>query len=83
MLKTRMFAWDLASSCVIDGPIAGARNYLLANKFAIRHCIDPCPLFDKIMEVFNDVSPEELIESVGSCSSSDLAHDIDIIELSD
>ncbi|CAK9168030.1 unnamed protein product [Ilex paraguariensis] len=73
MLKTRMFAWDSASSCVINGPIARARDYLLAKKFAMRHCIDPCPLFDKMMEVFNDVSPEKLIESVGSCSGGDPA----------
>ncbi|CAK9139245.1 unnamed protein product [Ilex paraguariensis] len=68
MLKTRMFAWDSADLCVVDGPIVGARDYLVANKFAITHCIDPCPLFEKMMEVFNNVSSEELIKSVGSYS---------------
>ncbi|CAK9169068.1 unnamed protein product [Ilex paraguariensis] len=49
MLKTRMFAWNSTDSCVIDE----------ANKFARTHCIDPCPLFEKKMEVFDVVSPEE------------------------
>ncbi|CAK9166725.1 unnamed protein product [Ilex paraguariensis] len=75
MLKMRMFAWDSVDSCIVDGPIAGARDYLVANKFARTHCIDPYPLFEKMMEVF-DVSPAELIESVGSCSSGDPAEDI-------
>ncbi|CAK9188188.1 unnamed protein product [Ilex paraguariensis] len=58
MLKMRMFAWDSADSCVVDGLIAGARDYLV-------------------------VSPEELIESVGSCLHGDPAEDIEIIDVSD
>ncbi|CAK9184211.1 unnamed protein product [Ilex paraguariensis] len=83
MLKTRMFAWDSTDSCVIDGPIAGAHDYLVVNKFARTHCIDPCHLFEKMMEVFDNVSPKELIESVGSCSGGDPVEDIEIIDVSD
>ncbi|CAK9180018.1 unnamed protein product [Ilex paraguariensis] len=83
MLKTRMFAWDSVNLCVVEGPLAGARDYLLANKFAITHCIDPCPLFEKMVEVFDNVSPEELIKSVGSCSGGYPAEDIEIIDISD
>ena len=46
---------------------------LQANKFARTHCIESCPLLEKMMEVFDIMSPEELIESVGSCSGGDLA----------
>ncbi|CAK9174690.1 unnamed protein product [Ilex paraguariensis] len=83
MLKTRMFAWDLTNLCVVDGPIAGARDYLVANKFARFWCIEPCPLFKKMMEVFDNVSLKELIESVGSCSSGDPTEDIKFIDASD
>ncbi|CAK9149330.1 unnamed protein product [Ilex paraguariensis] len=62
----RMFAWNLADFCVVDGPIAEARDYLV-----------------KMMEVFDYVSPEELIESVDSCSGGDPAEDIEIIDVSD
>ncbi|CAK9168644.1 unnamed protein product [Ilex paraguariensis] len=54
-----------------------------ANKFTRTHCIDPCLLFEKMMEVFDNVSPEELIESMGSCSGGDPADDIEIIDISD
>ncbi|CAK9160424.1 unnamed protein product [Ilex paraguariensis] len=74
---------DSVNLCVVEGPLAGARDYLLANKFARIHYIDPCPLFEKMMKVFDNVSPEELIESVGSCSGGDPAEDIEIIDISD
>ena len=31
MLKIRMFTWDSADLCVVDGPIAGARDYLVVS----------------------------------------------------
>ncbi|CAK9161798.1 unnamed protein product [Ilex paraguariensis] len=73
-----MFACDSADLCVVDGPISGAANYLVANKFARIWCIGPCPLFKKMMEVFSNVSSKELIESVGSCSGGDPAEDIEV-----
>ncbi|CAK9166684.1 unnamed protein product [Ilex paraguariensis] len=77
-----MFVLGMVNLCVVKGPLAGAHDYLLANKFERTHCIDPCPLFEKMMEVFDNVSPKELIESVGSCSGGDLAEDIEIIDTS-
>ncbi|CAK9147215.1 unnamed protein product [Ilex paraguariensis] len=83
MLKTRMFSWGSADLYVIDRQIAGVRDYVVANKFARIWCIDPCPLFEKMMEIFDNMSPEELIERVGSCSGGDPAEDIEVINVFD
>ncbi|CAK9137115.1 unnamed protein product [Ilex paraguariensis] len=58
-------------------------NYLMQTSLLESGALNRVLCSRKMMEVFDNVSPEVMIESVGSCSGGDPIEDIDVIDVFD